>query len=237
MLKGPAEVLIGVVAGGLLGVVCGCTRHLWDTTAKCCMAVCVSGAHGGRRRVRAAARRCPDTIPDARARPCARAARAVLMLASIFQHKLLGLPIAGAIGAPLAAQTRGGRGQRCPPDRHHARCSCAQRRPPPRPSRCRAGALMIGLVAPLMWDRGWPKWVSAGPERRHAHAVSRAAALLWAWVFEPLLFVTMASDTVFAQVEGPLIASAMALMMAGACPRLLGVASRRLRVCAPMAKA
>lgn len=42
ILKGPTEVLVGAAAGAVLGVVCGFTK-IWNTTAKRCLAVFVSG--------------------------------------------------------------------------------------------------------------------------------------------------------------------------------------------------
>lgn len=43
IMKGPTEVVVGMAAGAFLGVVCGCTR-IWNSTAKRCLAVFVSGA-------------------------------------------------------------------------------------------------------------------------------------------------------------------------------------------------
>jgi len=38
------------------------------------------------------------------------------------------------------------------------------------------GALVIGLVAPLMWEKGWPRGLSQGHRQHYAHALEHTTA-------------------------------------------------------------
>lgn len=40
------------------------------------------------------------------------------------------------------------------------------------------GALVIGLVAPLMWEKGWPRGLSQGHRQHYAHALEHTTAMV-----------------------------------------------------------
>ena len=60
------------------------------------------------------------------------------------------------------------------------------------------GALFTGLVASNLWERGAPAWASLGASLNYSPECERTMSVIWRWVMEPILFVTVGASLDFA---------------------------------------
>jgi solute carrier family 9B (sodium/hydrogen exchanger), member 1/2 len=83
------------------------------------------------------------------------------------------------------------------------------------------GALFTGLVASNLWERGSPHWASLGPSYLYSPEAERAMSVIWRWVMEPILFVTVGSTLNFDALSGGTIPRAVVIVCAGVTVRTL----------------
>lgn len=83
------------------------------------------------------------------------------------------------------------------------------------------GALFTGLVASNLWERGSPKCLSLGPSFKHSPDCERWMSLVWRWVMEPLLFVTVGSTLDFSTLSAGTIPKALIIVCTGVVLRMI----------------
>lgn len=83
------------------------------------------------------------------------------------------------------------------------------------------GALFTGLVASNLWERGTPKWASLGPSFLYTPEAERGMSVIWRWVMEPILFVTVGSALDFSEIESRTIPKSIIIICSGLALRIL----------------
>jgi len=83
------------------------------------------------------------------------------------------------------------------------------------------GALFTGLVASNLWERGSPKRFSLGPSYTYSPDCERWMSVIWRWVMEPLLFVTVGSTLDFSTLETGTIPKALIIICTGLVLRMI----------------
>jgi NhaP-type Na+/H+ or K+/H+ antiporter len=83
------------------------------------------------------------------------------------------------------------------------------------------GALFTGLVASNLWERGSPKRLSLGPSFTHSPDCERWMSLVWRWIMEPLLFVTVGSTLDFSTLTTGTIPKALIIIFTGLILRMI----------------
>ncbi|KAK2076722.1 hypothetical protein QBZ16_005482 [Prototheca wickerhamii] len=83
------------------------------------------------------------------------------------------------------------------------------------------GALMVGLATSNFWERGFPHFASLGPSFNYSPEVERVLAIIWSWVMEPMLFVTIGSSIYFKTLPSGTIPKALAIIFSGLAIRMI----------------
>ncbi|KDD76338.1 hypothetical protein H632_c262p0 [Helicosporidium sp. ATCC 50920] len=83
------------------------------------------------------------------------------------------------------------------------------------------GALCIGLVASNAWEKGIPRFGSVGPMYHYSPAIERVLAIIWNWLMEPMLFVTIGSSIVFANLAPGTIPKSILIICTGLAIRII----------------
>ncbi len=83
------------------------------------------------------------------------------------------------------------------------------------------GALITGLVASNLWEKGEPRCASLGPSYVYSPECERWMSLLWRWVMEPILFVTVGSTLDFEKLNGGTIPKAVCIVLTGVTLRMI----------------
>ncbi|WIA18744.1 hypothetical protein OEZ85_003434 [Tetradesmus obliquus] len=77
------------------------------------------------------------------------------------------------------------------------------------------GSLTVGLVTCYMWEHGKPGRLSQGPNNSHSADIERVAAVVWNWVMEPMLFATIGTSIVFAELPQGTIPKSLLVVCTG----------------------
>eukprot|EP00882_Tetradesmus_deserticola_P034074 GHRQ01038981.1.p1 GENE.GHRQ01038981.1~~GHRQ01038981.1.p1 ORF type:complete len:499 (+),score=175.50 GHRQ01038981.1:208-1704(+) len=77
------------------------------------------------------------------------------------------------------------------------------------------GSLTVGLVTCYMWEHGKPGRLSQGPAHGYSADIERVAAVVWNWVMEPILFATIGTSIVFAELPQGTIAKSVLVVCTG----------------------
>ena len=83
------------------------------------------------------------------------------------------------------------------------------------------GALFTGLVASNLWEKGLPRRLSSGPSYLYSPECERWMSVVWRWVMEPILFVTVGSTLDFAKLSGGTIPKAVCIVLTGVTLRMI----------------
>jgi NhaP-type Na+/H+ or K+/H+ antiporter len=83
------------------------------------------------------------------------------------------------------------------------------------------GALFTGLVASNLWERGSPERLSLGPSLQFSPDCERWMSVVWRWVMEPMLFVTVGSTLDFETLSGGTIPKALIIVFTGVILRMI----------------
>lgn len=83
------------------------------------------------------------------------------------------------------------------------------------------GALFTGLVASNLWEKGMPKFASLGPSLVYSPECERLMSLVWRWIMEPILFVTVGSTLDFAKLESGTIPKSVVIVLSGVTLRMI----------------
>ena len=83
------------------------------------------------------------------------------------------------------------------------------------------GALFTGLVASNFWEKGVPRFGSLGPSLIYSPECERWMSVLWRWVMEPILFVTIGSTLNFSALSKGTIAKAICIVLTGVTLRMI----------------
>lgn len=83
------------------------------------------------------------------------------------------------------------------------------------------GALFTGLVGSNLWEKGIPKPVSAGPSFVYSPQCERWMSLIWRWVMEPILFVTVGSTLDFNTLSSGTIPKSVLIVLTGGVLRMI----------------
>lgn len=83
------------------------------------------------------------------------------------------------------------------------------------------GALFTGLVASNLWERGIPRRFSLGQSFSYSPDCERTMSIIWRWIMEPILFVTVGSTLNFSMLTGGDVPKAIAIVVAGVTVRML----------------
>lgn len=79
------------------------------------------------------------------------------------------------------------------------------------------GSLATGLVTCYMWESGYPAKLSLGPQEGYTTDIERVMAKVWNWVMEPMLFATIGTSIVFANLSSSTIPLAVLIVCTGGC--------------------
>ncbi|PSC74772.1 mitochondrial sodium hydrogen exchanger 9B2-like [Micractinium conductrix] len=82
------------------------------------------------------------------------------------------------------------------------------------------GALFVGLVASNSWEKGFPKWGSLGRSYVFSPEIERVVAVVWNWVWEPMLFVTIGWSINFDTLDAGTIPKSLIIICTGLAVRL-----------------
>ena len=82
------------------------------------------------------------------------------------------------------------------------------------------GALFTGLVASNLWEKGMPKFASLGPSLVYSPECERLMSLVWRWIMEPILFVTVGSTLDFSKLETGTIPKSVVIVVCGVTLRI-----------------
>jgi NhaP-type Na+/H+ or K+/H+ antiporter len=83
------------------------------------------------------------------------------------------------------------------------------------------GALFTGLVASNLWERGSPRCLSSGPSLNFSPECERWMSVVWRWVMEPMLFVTVGSTLDFNTLSTGTIPKALIIVCTGVVLRMV----------------
>lgn len=83
------------------------------------------------------------------------------------------------------------------------------------------GALFTGLVGSNLWEKGIPKPISAGPSYVYSPQCERWMSLIWRWVMEPILFVTVGSTLDFSSLSSGTIPKSVLIVLTGGVLRMI----------------
>ena len=83
------------------------------------------------------------------------------------------------------------------------------------------GALFISLVGSNLWERGIPKRFSLGPSLVYSPDCERWMSIIWRWIMEPIMFVTVGSILNFSELQSGTIPKAVAIVICGVILRML----------------
>lgn len=83
------------------------------------------------------------------------------------------------------------------------------------------GALFTGLVASNLWERGAPKWASLGPSFLYSPEAERAMSVIWRWIMEPILFVTVGATLDFDEIANRTIPKSIIIVFSGLGVRVI----------------
>jgi len=85
------------------------------------------------------------------------------------------------------------------------------------------GALFAGLVGSNLWEKGIPKRLALATNRRMDFSpdCERTMSVIWRWIMEPILFVTVGSTLDFSKITKGTIPKSVAIVCAGVTVRMI----------------
>lgn len=83
------------------------------------------------------------------------------------------------------------------------------------------GALFTGLVGSNLWEKGSPSFGSLGPSFVFSPDCERWMSLIWRWIMEPIMFVTVGATLDFSELASGTIPRAIAIVCAGVALRMV----------------
>ncbi|KAL6784451.1 hypothetical protein ACKKBF_B01840 [Auxenochlorella protothecoides x Auxenochlorella symbiontica] len=83
------------------------------------------------------------------------------------------------------------------------------------------GSLTIGLATANFWERGLPRCGSLGPSFTFSTEVERFLEVIWSWVMEPMLFVTIGASINFQTLSSGTIPKSLVIICTGVILRMI----------------
>ena len=83
------------------------------------------------------------------------------------------------------------------------------------------GSLFVGLVATNAWERGLPRFASLGPSLVFSPEIERIMNIIWTWIMEPMLFVTIGATLDFNTLDTGTIPRSVVIVCCGVTLRTI----------------
>jgi len=83
------------------------------------------------------------------------------------------------------------------------------------------GALFAGLVASNLWEKGMPRRLSLGSSYSFSPDCERTLSVIWRWIMEPILFVTVGSTLDFSTISSGTIPKSLIIVCTGVVLRMI----------------
>ena len=81
-------------------------------------------------------------------------------------------------------------------------------------------SIVLGVAVAQAWGRGFPAFLSSGPNETHATQVEHQVSAAWTWVAQPLLFGLVGTQVVFSKIPPAAVPRALAVIFAGWAARM-----------------
>lgn len=81
-------------------------------------------------------------------------------------------------------------------------------------------SIVLGVSVAQAWGRGFPSFLSSGPNETFATQVEHQVSAAWAWVAQPLLFGLVGTQVVFSKITPRAVPRALAVIFAGWAARM-----------------
>jgi len=81
-------------------------------------------------------------------------------------------------------------------------------------------SIVLGVAVAQAWGRGFPSFLSSGPNETFATQVEHQVSAAWTWVAQPLLFGLVGTQVVFSKIPPAAVPRALAVIFAGWAARM-----------------